>query len=253
MTDFKKSVADHKMTVENDNGIHRSLYFGKPKSGSCHFRINTWPGHLCISGDMGTFVFSRLPDMFEFFRGDRANLHYWAEKVEAKSIFGGGIMKYEPDTLKQHLIDCLGDREDAAEIMSQVSEYLTNDYSDSEAIRRIYECDGMSDFVCDLSESCYKDYTYQYKWCCEAIVWAIGVYDTEKKTEEMCQNCDNHRWVCENHPDLPWDGVSSSADACGCGAGMPCPECNPCGGRDDPPADPPGMKTIWDAEHGYRH
>jgi hypothetical protein len=39
----------------------------------------------------------------------------------------------------------------------------------------------------------------------------------------FCARCDNCRWVCENHPDKPWEGPR----ACGCGgAGMPCPVCN---------------------------
>jgi hypothetical protein len=39
----------------------------------------------------------------------------------------------------------------------------------------------------------------------------------------FCARCDNCRWVCENHPDQPWEGPR----ACGCGApGDPCPVCN---------------------------
>jgi hypothetical protein len=38
-----------------------------------------------------------------------------------------------------------------------------------------------------------------------------------------CARCDNCRFVCEAHPDKPWDGPC----ACGCGApGDPCPVCN---------------------------
>jgi hypothetical protein len=38
-----------------------------------------------------------------------------------------------------------------------------------------------------------------------------------------CTRCDNTHWVCENHPDRPWEGPK----ACGCGgAGEPCPDCN---------------------------
>jgi hypothetical protein len=38
-----------------------------------------------------------------------------------------------------------------------------------------------------------------------------------------CARCDGTHWVCENHPDRPWDGPK----ACGCGgAGEPCPDCN---------------------------
>jgi hypothetical protein len=39
-----------------------------------------------------------------------------------------------------------------------------------------------------------------------------------------CQRCDETGWLCEKHPDRPWGGVSQRADACACGAGIPCPE-----------------------------
>jgi hypothetical protein len=42
----------------------------------------------------------------------------------------------------------------------------------------------------------------------------------------VCANCDDTGHACENHPDLPWDGMSTSDVACHCGgAGMPCPTC----------------------------
>jgi hypothetical protein len=38
-----------------------------------------------------------------------------------------------------------------------------------------------------------------------------------------CWRCDGCRWVCEAHPERPWEGPL----ACGCGApGEPCPICN---------------------------
>jgi len=44
------------------------------------------------------------------------------------------------------------------------------------------------------------------------------------------------------------DGVSDRADACGCGAGAPCVECN---SYDDqnPPRNPPDAETI----NGFLH
>jgi hypothetical protein len=43
-----------------------------------------------------------------------------------------------------------------------------------------------------------------------------------------CNICDDKGWVCENHPDKPWDGTSDREDACSCGgAGMPCVQCRP--------------------------
>jgi hypothetical protein len=39
-----------------------------------------------------------------------------------------------------------------------------------------------------------------------------------------CGTCHDTRWVCEAHPDRPWNDHPS---ACRCGEpGMPCPDCN---------------------------
>ena len=54
----------------------------------------------------------------------------------------------------------------------------------------------------------------------------------------MCPICKGERWVCENHPNQPWN-----ASGCECGAGEPCRICNPCT-RDNPPAMPPGFRVI---------
>ena len=56
-----------------------------------------------------------------------------------------------------------------------------------------------------------------------------------------CPTCDDKGWVCENHADRPWDGVSNRHDACGCGAGMPCKECVPEG---EFPADDRAFVSI---------
>jgi hypothetical protein len=61
-----------------------------------------------------------------------------------------------------------------------------------------------------------------------------------------CARCDNTRWICEAHDDLPWD-CGSSPRACKCGApGMPCPDCNASTGPHDPPELPPGFTVTVD-------
>ncbi|KJC55486.1 hypothetical protein UB31_00460 [Bradyrhizobium sp. LTSP849] len=42
-------------------------------------------------------------------------------------------------------------------------------------------------------------------------------------TKSNCPNCQDLRWVCENHPNRAWSEVLEGG--CQCGAGMPC-ECN---------------------------
>ena len=82
---FLDDVKNHELTIHQNNGVYRHLTFSK--IGDCHqcFNITTFPDHLVITGDMGTLVFSRLHDMFNFFRSDdlRINPDYWAEKIQS--------------------------------------------------------------------------------------------------------------------------------------------------------------------------
>lgn len=58
--------------------------------------------------------------------------------------------------------------------------------------------------------------------------------------EPPCAICG---YVCENHEDRPWDGVSERADACHCGgAGVPC-TCNPADENGQRPKT--GFVTVW--------
>jgi hypothetical protein len=59
-----------------------------------------------------------------------------------------------------------------------------------------------------------------------------------------CAMCKGNRWVCEDHPEKPWDGASDAPEACHCGgAGAPCPACNPCD-REHLPEMPEGYRSL---------
>ena len=63
-----------------------------------------------------------------------------------------------------------------------------------------------------------------------------GEWEEVQSPPVVCANCDGQLWVCENHPEVPWDG---STDRCCGGAGMPC-SCN----TSNPPEDLPGSTMI---------
>jgi hypothetical protein len=109
---FLKDIAKHEMKVLLDNGIYRHIRFRKPESGDMWFEIVTWPGFLAYSGDMGCFVFSRIKDMFEFFRtrpeGSSKlfiNTGYWGEKLEAVDRYGheSGHLVFSPESMREHV------------------------------------------------------------------------------------------------------------------------------------------------------
>ena len=92
---FARETAKHRMTVLHDDGLYRHLRFTemhlcndaewRTTNGFYWFDLITWPGSLTINGDCGTYTFSRITDMFEFFRGYGINPQYWAEKVQGET------------------------------------------------------------------------------------------------------------------------------------------------------------------------
>ena len=77
-----------------------------------------------------------------------------------------------------------------------------------------------------------------------------GGRDNEVMDAE-CRICKGARWVCEDHPDKPWDGASDAPEACHCrGAGVPCLACNP-SDREHPPEMPEGYKSLIDSRDGW--
>ncbi len=66
---FALNTADHELTTLHDDGIYRHILMSKPGTGLYRYELITWPGHLAISGDLDSYVFARVDDMFTFFRG----------------------------------------------------------------------------------------------------------------------------------------------------------------------------------------
>lgn len=182
---FVRDVRDHKMTIELDHGVHRSIRFGSPGSSAYYFRLNTWPGSLSISGDCGSYVFSRISDMFDFFRDasmtGRINPEYWYQKAEAVDR-NGGAKRYSQDRLSKAVRNDAAEWQvrlgDATKILSEVeglaSEPFGNEHEAYQAVRDFEASDGNSfyDFDYDLT-----DWDYGYLWNLRAIVWGIHQYD----------------------------------------------------------------------------
>lgn len=173
--EFDNAVKNHVMTIELDQDIHRSILFKIPNDSELYFRINTWAGHLSISGDVGTYVFSRLDDMFEFFRDKPVNLNYWSEKLEAPNHRSDDVKEWnENDFLKALRSDLEGNHteNDINEILDDFIDVSSHEH---EAWKAACDHEAISDeFGMDSS---FKRFTARYIWICCAIVWAISEYD----------------------------------------------------------------------------
>ena len=179
---FMRDVVRHEMKVVVDHELHRHLRFRRPGDYAYHFEIVTWPGYLCIAGDMGCYVFSRVPDMLRFFRSlqgtDQINPDYWEQKLQAEAR--ERVKAYDGAVMRRWLekeIEGWPERA-RAEAREDVLRHADNKIDVWRALDdfRFEDGETVYEFV-DWYEADFDSYTYHYIWCCYAIVWAIAQYD----------------------------------------------------------------------------
>ena len=176
-------VANHKMTIRLDSGLYRHLHFRQPSNSNMWFEIITWPGSLTVNGDMGTWSFYRVDDMFTFFRSDklRINASYWDEKITSESRYGGPAEKFDADTFKANVLSSLdgyelSDHQKAA-VVEALEEEVFSEEDESTARRALSDFKHDDFTFSDSWEINGNGYTYHYLWCLHAIVWGIKQYD----------------------------------------------------------------------------
>lgn len=98
---FKNDTKEHEIEILKDNGVYRHMRIGKKDSFNMHYYLTTWPGHLCISGDMHDFVFAIPGDTISFFRQETLIINpvYWSGKLVATSTIDGH-KEYDPDVFE---------------------------------------------------------------------------------------------------------------------------------------------------------
>lgn len=212
---FLKDVASHEMTVLREDGVYRHIQFKRPDSGCFRFDFITWPGYLCYTGDMGTYVFCRTNDMFAFFRTDREymthregrslaiNHSYWAGKVQSDSRYGKGTEAFSEELFReaikhdfdQHFANIEPDddaseqdksafQELKAETWEAVEdEILSVDSLESQGVSAAYDFAHGALAFQDFCDHRLTDYTFHFIWCCYALAWGIQKYDEAKVSQ----------------------------------------------------------------------
>lgn len=180
---FNADVGEHVVRVLRDDGFYRHITCRRPQRSSYWFEIVTWPGVLTIHGDMGTFTFRRLTDMFEFFRGRRINPSYWGEKLVGGA--GGSprrelAMEFRSELWAEAVRSYRRDDDDEwnAALEELIAEHA--DASEQEMYQAAHDFGHEGGGLDDFFEHTLRDYTLHYLWCCHAITWAIAAYDRLK-------------------------------------------------------------------------
>lgn len=210
---FERDVAEHQMTVLHEDGVYRHIRFRRPDTSCMHFDLITYPGYLVYSGDMGCYVFSRLRDMFEFFRTDRLhgedprklyiNRGYWSEKLQAVdgNRRSGGAKEFSPEKFRRVINEyrlrwirgareyATLDKDQRRELWEAVDNEVLCYLDDGEHAAYQHANDfhwaanshaGRAYTFQDLWEHDFTAYTSHFTWCCYAVAWAIRQYDAAK-------------------------------------------------------------------------
>ncbi len=203
---FKFAVRNHRMTIEQDFGVFRSLYFAAPGTGIYSFRLVTWPGHLAISGDLDDFTFCRLRDMFDFFRfagpeydkSDGPNYGYWEEKAQAVYKHGGtrsfseemyeACIKSDFDQHVEHMTDS---QRTSARADAEVEGLFEPPHDARDAVQKAqdWRCPITDEYpFTEFYEHRLEDYSFGFKFACHAIQWGIKQYDLHQQGRDQASH-----------------------------------------------------------------
>jgi hypothetical protein len=202
---FLSDVANHEMRIDRDDGLSRELKFRNPEGygSNCWFEIITWPGRLCINGDHGCYVFSRISDMFKFFRHNGANADgkplyindgYWAEKLVAAASDRSKVRNWSDDKferivkerfvahIRENMRGMPNERRELREAIE--SEVLAVSEVETDAISEARDFDMHGLNFEDVWEWDCTEWNFHFIWCLYAIVWGIQQYDKSKADKD---------------------------------------------------------------------
>jgi hypothetical protein len=194
---FLSDVQYHQMIIIKDDQDFRHIRFKRPDTRNHYFDLITWENMLCITGDMGTYVFSRNKDMFYFFVNEddikekslKINPFYWSEKVVSESIFGNGVKEFSVELYEENVKEDFENYCEYKNIVGIEKDALLEDIKwqlllvddEYECVTKMREFSHDKIKFDDFWEYDNTEYTFHYIWICYALVWGIKKYFREKK------------------------------------------------------------------------
>lgn len=188
-SEFLKQVADHQLVVVHENGVHRDLSF-RNRNGSNHYHVGvvTWPGYLCVYGDIGTWVWRRVHDMIPFFAGDCIRPCYWAEKIAGVH---GHVEEFDPEATKARVMElalehnknlCHEERQEFADYLNGLMGQIDDGESYAICAIQDYHPHGFEIDLIDDNPIAYR-FKDQYLLCCVAVQHVCNLYQEKSFTK----------------------------------------------------------------------
>jgi len=190
---FAENVDKHEIQILKDDGVYRHIKLRDPESSNRWFEIVTWPNHLAYTGDMGTYTFSRLKDMFDFFMPNSTsksiNPEYWSEKVTSEDMYSKVTEFDEEDFLKSAIeyAAVSDDPEEKAEQIEFLNDRLSHVRHENEAWHEISEINEDNAYnICFMDFEVYNCFrlSRRFIWACRAITFGIQKYQATKEVTQ---------------------------------------------------------------------
>lgn len=186
LKDVKERFARHIETnpeyivqqMSRDDDVVKLWRCGRPGLSVCAFYICSAPHCLMVYGDMGEFMWERLPDMIPFIRSSVHSLNYFSEKVprdiKIKEDCNELVEEWFRDIKQEHAEAGRewGDEEDEA--LEEIREHWgyfgdVNLFKSQLFDSKLYtDCDDMPNT---------EFYTFHYLWIIEGLKWFIQQLD----------------------------------------------------------------------------
>ena len=199
---FLDDVKSHNCTVLRDDGINRHLQLRKKGKIFDEFDLITWPWHLCISGDCGTYVFCHNYDMFDFFgpwsisKKHPINTKYWSEKLLAQDKDAGVEMfsqKKFNEAVWQDFIEFAKNGEHTPEQIREIRREIQTDIIDldneHQSCERVYNYSKYGFQFDDFFDHDLTEYTFGFLWCLFGVTWGIRQYENLTTDALRDMNC----------------------------------------------------------------
>lgn len=187
---FKASTPDHELHILHNDGLYRHLRMKAPTTSIWHWDVITWPGHLCIDGDIGDgHVFSREPDMIDFFAMGIQSKHsdgspwidvrYWAEKL---SRGANTVKTYSGEAFLTHVRESLADRDlgpaDIRRLLDDAEEVADYEHDAREWLNDRPSLMGTDTWEWDLT-----DWDHHFLLSCYAIAHTVERIQNAERSE----------------------------------------------------------------------
>lgn len=212
---FDTFTSGHKLHVRFDNGgPYRDLYVGKPGWCIDDWSITTWPGHLAMSGDYGTFVFAKPVD--DFLGQDVPNPIENADSWSSRLVAGGPtsvVSARKVRLLRLQSPDRMADNEawsDAIEMADEFDGSTNIDYIFAALDRA---------GVIDLEKSSFTRFGDHYLWALCAIEMTLDTYAPPVPAGAMYAHViQTNGWSCSiscRHANVaPWTSPDGEWEGC---------------------------------------